>query len=38
MKPTMLVVDDEPLVRMDLVALAREGGFGPSRRAPLTMR
>jgi CheY-like chemotaxis protein len=27
MKPVMLVVDDEPLVRMDLVGIAEEGGF-----------
>jgi CheY-like chemotaxis protein len=27
MRPTILVVDDEPLVRMDLVAMAEEEGF-----------
>ena len=27
MKPIILVVEDEPLVRMDAVDLAREGGF-----------
>jgi len=27
MKPTMLVVDDEPLVRMDIVGMAQEQGY-----------
>lgn len=27
MKPMMLVIDDEPLVRMDLVDMARDAGF-----------
>lgn len=27
MKPTMLVVDDEMVIRMDLVEIAREAGF-----------
>lgn len=27
MKPIMLVVDDEPLVRMELIEIAEEGGF-----------
>ena len=27
MKPIMLVVDDEPIVRMDLAGMAEEAGF-----------